>query len=527
LPYEEEIGRRRTFAIIAHPDAGKTTLTEKFLLYGGAIQMAGSVKARRAQRSATSDWMKIERERGISVTSTVLQFEYEGYKVNLLDTPGHQDFGEDTYRTLMAADAAIMLLDGGKGVEPITEKLYAVCKLKGLPVFTFVNKMDRPALSPLQILDELRSKLGLDAYAVNWPIGSGPGFCGVLDRATGVANLFERQEGGSKEALSRFSTLDDPAVETKIGADGIKLLKDEVEMLAHAGMEHDDELVQAGLLSPVFFGSAVTNFGVEQLLKGFLKLGPPPHGRETRGGTVAPDDARFSAFVFKTQANMDPKHRDRIAFLRVVSGRFEGGMEAWHNRLGRPFRLSNPKEFFGRERETVTEAFAGDILGLMNAGNLRIGDSLTEDKAMSFPGIPRFQAEHFGILRCAPSSRKAFNKGLEELLQEGAIQGFQDPNSAGNDLLLGAVGPLQFEVLQYRLENEYSAKTDLEKLPYKLARWIQGPDEAIEALRSASTCRLAQDLDHQWVGLFRDVWSMEGTQRNHDKLKFLMVAPVR
>jgi peptide chain release factor 3 len=527
MSLHEEVIRRRTFAIIAHPDAGKTTLTEKFLLYGGAIQMAGSVKARRAQRSATSDWMSIERERGISVTSTVLQFEYEGYKVNLLDTPGHQDFGEDTYRTLLAADAAIMLLDGGKGVEPITEKLYAVCKLKGLPVFTFVNKMDRPALSPLQILDELKSKLGLDAYPVNWPIGSGPGFCGVIDRASGQATVFERQEGGSKEALSRLSDLDDPAIDAKIGADGVKLLRDELEMLDTMGLGHDDELVDAGLISPVFFGSAVTNFGVEQLLKGFLKLGPPPKAREARGGAeLKPEDDRFSAFVFKTQANMDPKHRDRIAFLRVVSGRFEGGMEAWHSRLGRPFRLSNPKEFFGRERETVTEAFAGDILGLMNAGNLRIGDSLSSDKAVVFPGIPRFEAEHFGIVRCAPSSRKAFNKGLEELLQEGAIQGFQDPNSPGNDLILGAVGPLQFEVLQYRLANEYGAKTDLEKLPYRLARWVQGPDEAIEALRSTSICKLATDMDGQWVALFRDPWSLEGVLRNHAKLKFLAIAPV-
>ena len=523
----EEIGRRRTFAIIAHPDAGKTTLTEKFLLYGGAIQMAGSVKARRAQRAVTSDWMAIERERGISVTSTVLQFEYGGFKVNLLDTPGHQDFGEDTYRTLLAADAAIMLLDGGKGVEPVTEKLYAVCKLKGLPVFTFVNKMDRPALEPLQILDELRAKLGLDAYPVNWPIGSGPSFCGVVDPPTREALLFERQEGGAKEALSRRAGLDDASIEAKVGAESLRALEQELDMLASSGLQHDEEMVQEGLLSPVFFGSAVTNFGVEALLKGFLALGPPPHARALKGGApLAPQDERFSAFVFKSQANMDPRHRDRIAFLRVVSGRFEGGMQAWHSRLQREVRLNNPKEFFGRERDTVTEAFPGDILGIMNSGNLRIGDTLSSAKDLLFPGVPRFPCEHFGVLRCAPSARKAFAKGLEELLQEGAIQGFKDPGAAGNDLLLGAVGPLQFEVLQYRLLNEYGAKTDLEKLDYKVARWIQGPPEALTALRGAGTCRVVEDMDTRSVALFRDPWSLENAKRNHARLDFLSVAPV-
>lgn len=527
MSLDTEIKRRRTFAIIAHPDAGKTTLTEKFLLYGGAIQMAGSVKARKAQRSATSDWMAIEKERGISVTSTVLQFEYEGYKVNLLDTPGHQDFGEDTYRTLLAADAAIMLLDAGKGVEPVTEKLYAVCKLKGLPVFTFVNKMDRPSLAPLQILDELKSKLGLDAYPVNWPIGNGPSFCGVIQPGAEQALIFERQDGGAKEALSREAGLDDPYIGAKVGPDSVRDLREELAMLATMSLQHDDELVEAGLLSPVFFGSAVTNFGVEALLKGFLKLGPPPHPRDLKGGErLQPDDDRFSAFVFKTQANMDPRHRDRIAFLRVMSGRFEGGMEAWHARLGKPVRLSNPKEFFGRERDTVTEAFAGDILGIMNSGTLRIGDCLSSDKDLRFPGVPRFPAEHFGILRCAPSSRKAFNKGLEELLQEGAIQGFRDPAAAGNDLVLGAVGPLQFEVLQYRLSGEYGAKTDLERLTYKVARWAKADAEALEALKAANTCRLLEDLDGHPVALFRDPWTFESTQRNHSKVTFLNVAPV-
>jgi peptide chain release factor 3 len=327
--------------------------------------------------------------------------------------------------------------------------------------------------------------------------------------------------------LSRPADLDDPSIEAKLEAEDLKALRTELAMLATMGMGHDDEMVQAGLLSPVFFGSAVTNFGVEPLLRGFLALGPPPHERALRGGAaIQPGDERFSAFVFKTQANMDPRHRDRIAFLRVVSGRFEGGMQAWDSRLQREVRLNNPKEFFGRERDTVTEAFAGDILGIMNSGQLRIGDSLASVRELGFPGVPRFPCEHFGVLRCAPSARKAFAKGLEELLQEGAIQGFRDPAAAGNDLLLGAVGPLQFEVLQYRLLNEYGAKTDLEKLDYKVARWLQGPPDALALLRGAGTCRVVEDMDGRFVALFRDPWSLESAQRNHARVGFLSVAPV-
>ncbi len=521
-----EVGRRRTFAIISHPDAGKTTLTEKFLLYGGAIQLAGSVKARRAERAATSDWMKIEQERGISVTSTVLQFDYEGYRVNLLDTPGHQDFGEDTYRTLMAADAAIMLLDGGKGVEPVTEKLYAVCRMRKIPVFTFINKMDRPSLEPLQLHDEIRDKLGLENSPYNWPIGSGPSFCGVVDRATREVVLFERNEGGSKQAGSRVASLEDPLVEQKVGAEGVKKIREELAMLEQMALPFDEELVGSGQLSPVFFGSAVTNFGVEQLLRHFLRLGPPPAARLSDAGTVNPEDPAFTGFVFKTQANMDPRHRDRIAFIRVVSGKYEGGMEALNARSGRTVRLANPKEFFGRDRETVAEAYGGDILGIMNQGQLAIGDSLSAGKPLKFPGIPRFSPEHFCILHCAPSSRKAFSKGIEELLEEGLVQGLRDPSAAGNDVILAAVGPLQFEVMQHRLKNEYRADTKMDPMPYKLARWISGPAAAVEALRGASTVRLVQDMQGHLVGLFRDQWSMEGVLRNHPKLEFSPIAPV-
>lgn len=523
---KSEVLRRRCFAIISHPDAGKTTLTEKFLLYGGAIQLAGSVKARRAQRSATSDWMKIEQERGISVTSTVLQFDYQGYRVNLLDTPGHQDFGEDTYRTLMAADAAIMLLDGGKGVEPVTEKLYAVCKMRQIPVFTFVNKMDRPALEPLQLHDEIRMKLGLENTPYNWPIGSGPSFCGVVDRQTREVTLFERSEGGSKQAESRSASLDDPMVESKIGLEGIKKIKEELQMLESETLPFDPDLVNSGQLSPVFFGSAVTNFGVEQVLAAFLKLGPPPGPRQSDQGTVSPEDEALTGFVFKTQANMDPRHRDRIAFIRLCSGHFQGGMDVFNSRLQRNVRLANPKEFFGRDRETITEAYAGDILGIMNQGQLQIGDTLSTGKPMRFPGIPRFSPEHFCVLRCAPSARKAFNKGLEELLQEGAVQGLKDKSASGNDFILGAVGPLQFEVMQHRLKNEYKAETTMDSMPYKIARWIKGPEEALDQLKGASTVRILEDLNGNTVGLFRDPWSMENVVKNNPKLEFTPIAPV-
>ena len=401
----------RTFAIISHPDAGKTTLTEKLLLYGGAIQMAGSVKARRAQRSATSDWMKIEQERGISVTSTVLQFEYDNYRVNLLDTPGHQDFGEDTYRTLMAADAAVMLLDGGKGVEPVTEKLYAVCRMRQIPVFTFINKMDRPALEPLQLHDEIRAKLGLENTPYNWPIGNGPSFCGVVDRFSREVTLFERADGGSKQASSRSAALEDPQVEAKIGLEGIKKIKEELQMLEQMTLPLDAELVASGQLSPVFFGSAVTNFGVEQLLQAFLKMAPAPGPRQSESGPVQPEDEDFSGFVFKTQANMDPRHRDRIAFIRICSGNFEGGMEVLNGRSGKTVRLANPKEFFGRERETITDAYAGDILGIMNQGQLLIGDTLSSGKKVSFPGIPRFSPEHFCVLQVRPLGAQGFQQG--------------------------------------------------------------------------------------------------------------------
>jgi peptide chain release factor 3 len=530
----KETRRRRTFAIISHPDAGKTTLTEKLLLYGGAIQMAGSVRARRNQRRATSDWMAIEQERGISVTSTVLQFEYQGCRCNLLDTPGHQDFSEDTYRTLMAADAAIMLIDAGKGVEPQTEKLYAVCKLRKIPIFTFINKMDRPALEPLQLLDEIEAKLGLATWPANWPIGNGPSFCGVYDRMGGGLHLFDRQEGGAKAALVRLSNLDDPALPQQIGPQATQNLREELALIEQLGIGYVPELVTSGDLSPVFFGSAMTNFGVQQLLDRFLELGPCPGPRQAtgaEGGLVRPEDELFSAFVFKTQANMDPHHRDRVAFFRICSGAFSEGMEVVNARSGKVLRLSKPREFFGRERETAEEGFAGDVLGIVHSGAVLIGDTLHSPLPggghLRFSGMPRFSPEHFGVLRAAsPAHRKSFVKGLAELLEEGAVQGLRDAEAMGNDLILAAVGPLQFEVMQYRLRAEYGADTNLEMMPYHLARWISGEKVDQDELAASTAVRCVQDLQGRLVALFRDPWSMEHIVQKHPKLVFSSVAIV-
>ncbi len=527
MNFLDEINRRRTFAIISHPDAGKTTMTEKLLLYGGAIQMAGSVRARRNQRRAVSDWMAIEQERGISVTSTVLQFDYQGFRLNLLDTPGHEDFSEDTYRTLMAADFAIMLIDGGKGVEPQTEKLYRVCAMRRIPVFTFVNKMDRPALEPLQLLDEIEKKLGLACFAANWPIGNGPSFRGLYERSSGDIHFFERQEGGAKAARVRVSTLDDPALPGMIGPEGASALREELEMLRQLGLEYDPELVADGSLSPLFFGSAMTNFGVQLLLDAFLKMGPPPMPRASSAGQVLPGGEEFSAFVFKTQVNMDPRHRDKIAFLRVCSGRFQEGMEAYNARSRRPVRLSKPREFFGRERDSAEEAFPGDIVGLVHSGQLLIGDTLTGGRDLRFTGIPSFSPEHFGVLRAAtPSVRKPFVKGLESLLEEGAVQALRDPKAMGNDLILAAVGPLQFEVIQYRLRSEYGADSTLERLPYKMARWVSGPEGPLAQLAQSSTLRCVQDLKGSVVAMFRDPWSAENAAQKYPELKFSEVAPL-
>ena len=468
---EMEIKRRRTFAIISHPDAGKTTLTEKFLLYGGAIAQAGEVKGKRA-RAATSDWMEIERQRGISVTSSVMQFQHDGYCVNILDTPGHQDFSEDTYRTLMAADSAVMVIDAAKGVEPQTRKLFKVCAMRNIPIFTFINKMDRETRDPLELCEEVEKELGIDTYAVNWPIGCGKEFKGVYDRQKARILLFAG-EGHGKKAASTEVRLDDPELKDLIGEERWRILRDEVELLG-AGREYDLEAVRAGKLSPVFFGSALTNFGVEPFLEHFLEMTTPPLNRMSDCGEIDAFSPDFSAFVFKIQANMNKAHRDRIAFMRVCSGRFEREAEVYHMQSGKKLRLSQPQQMLAAEREIIDEAYAGDIIGVFDPGIFSIGDTVTvPSKKFRFMGIPTFEPEHF--MRVSPMDtmkRKQFIKGTEQIAQEGAIQIFKLPYAGMEEVIVGVVGTLQFDVFEYRMKNEYGVNLRMTGLPYDHLRRI-------------------------------------------------------
>lgn len=463
---------RRTFAIISHPDAGKTTLTEKFLLYGGAIDLAGTVTARKDQRATSSDWMELEKQRGISISSTLLQFDYGGYRVNLLDTPGHKDFSEDTYRVLTAVDAAVMVIDAGKGVEAQTRKLFEVCKRRGVPIFTFMNKCDRPTREPLELIDELERVLGIEAFPMNWPLGSGPEFRGVYDRLAHQVHLFERTKRGAFEAPVSVGGLDDPALLAKLDSPSHAEALDEIRMLDGAGAAFDPAAVMAGRVTPVFFGSAMNNFGVQLLLDGFLRYSSPPTPRMSSAGLIRPDDNRFSGFVFKIQANMDPRHRDRIAFLRVVSGTFERDMFVVHPRSGRRVRLGNATKLFGNQRETVERAVAGDVVGLVGNDLFGIGDTLTDDRTIVFDEIPEFTPECFAYLHNPqPGNYKRFNLGLEQLLREGVARRFESVGGAQKVALLAAVGPLQFEVLVYRLQNEYGAESRIENAPWSIARW--------------------------------------------------------
>jgi len=521
-----QIQRRRTFAIISHPDAGKTTLTEKLLLYGGAIHLAGSVKARRASRYATSDWMELERQRGISVTSSVLQFEYDGYAVNILDTPGHQDFSEDTYRTLAATDSAVMLIDGAKGVEAQTRKLFKVCRQRGIPIFTFVNKLDRETRPPLELLDELEQVLGIRSCPINWPVGCGNAFRGVFDRVRSQFLLFESGHHGTKMAPMQGSGADDPKVRALMPQSTHEALTEELALLDVAGDPLDSDRIRRGELSPVFFGSAMTNFGVLPFLEGFLGMAPCPSGFDTPGGKLEPDDARFSAFVFKIQANMDPAHRDRIAFLRVCSGRFTKGMTARHVRLGKDLRLANPQQFMAQERTSVEEAFAGDIVGLFAPGHFRIGDTLCTGEPVEFAGIPQFPPEHFSRIRVKDAmKRKQMTKGLEQLAQEGAIQVFRQRGFGERDPVIGAVGQLQFDVLKFRLEHEYGVAPMLDPLPYVHARWIEGAAYDPRELERNESVSCVEDRDGRAVALFRSDWALRWTCENFPTLTFREVGP--
>ena len=522
---KHEYERRRTFAIISHPDAGKTTLTEKLLLYGGAIHTAGAVKARRAQRAATSDWMELEKKRGISVTSSALQFEHGGIRYNLLDTPGHQDFSEDTYRTLMAADCAIMLIDAAKGVEEQTKKLFHVCRMRGTPIVTFVNKLDRPARDPFELMSEVEDVLGLATVPVTWPVGSGDLFKGVYDRQGKRVLLFERTAKHATKAPVKVSGLEDATIDELIGAEEAEELRGSVELLEGAGDAWDRARFLAGEISPVFFGSAFTNFGVEPFLEDFADICPPPGPRDTSEGTVQPGDERFTAFIFKVQANMDPSHRDRIAFMRVVSGKFESGMRVHHYRLGKQIRLARAEQLFADERQTVHEAWAGDVVGLHDPGIFRIGDTLATGGPLTFDSVPRFSPEHFARLRLVdPMKRKQMQKGLTELSEEGTVQLFFEPGRE-KDPILGVVGQLQFEVLSYRLEHEYGARVALDRLGYAFARWVLEASSPKE-LTERRVPLAVTDIDGRPVALMRDRWELERLQRDNAEWTFRETAPI-
>ena len=522
----EAVARRRNFAIISHPDAGKTTLTEKLLLYGGAIQQAGAVKAKGEQRKVTSDWMELEKQRGISITSTVLQFDYSGSTINLLDTPGHQDFSEDTYRTLAAADNAVMLEDAAKGLEPQTRKLFEVCRMREIPIFTFINKMDRPGREPLELLDEIEQELGLACWPVNWPIGSGDRFRGVIDRRTRQVILFERAERGrasEEKVLSVQEARDTGAVEAEL----LDQALEELELLEGAGADLDLELVHGGELSPVFFGSAMTNFGVRPFLDAFLELAQKPIARTSSAGAIEPVAPGFSGFVFKLQANMDPRHRDRVAFVRVCSGKFEKDMAVQHARTGRTIRLSRPQKLFGQDREVVEDAYPGDVIGLNNPGMFAIGDTLYVGPRLEYEGIPCFSPEIFAWLRNPnPSAFKSFRKGVNELREEGAVQILYDTDESKRDPILAAVGQLQLEVVQYRLENEYGVQTRLEPLGFSVARWVVGGWPALEQVGRIFNCKTVRDAWNRPVLLFKNDWNLNQLREDHPELELSAVAPV-
>ena len=526
---EDAVKTRRTFAIISHPDAGKTTLTEKLLLYGGAIHLAGSVKSRRAARHATSDWMKLEQERGISVTSSVMQFEYEGYHINLLDTPGHEDFSEDTYRTLVAADSAVMLLDNRRGVEDRTRQLFAVCKRRRMPIFTFVNKCDRVGEDPLKLVSDVEADLGIACHPVTWPIFREDVFVGVYDRRRKLVHLFERAEDhGASRAEVHVGSLDDPSLANVLGEAAHHRLVQDIHLLDEAGHPFDEDAVLAGDLSPVFFGSALTNFGVEPFLREFLELAPVPAPRESSLGEVTPTDEQFTGFVFKIQANMDAKHRDRVAFVRICSGRFEAGMQVKHVRSGKMIRLASPQQFLARERTAVEEAWPGDVIGVMDRGTLRIGDTLSESADLEFSGIPRFAPEHFArIVLLDPMKRKQLDAGLRQLTEEGAAQVFftSGTETSGPTPIVGAVGMLQFDVMLHRLEHEYGAQCRIERISARYPRWVTGPAAEIERIARDRGRTLLYDAKGNPLILFEDSWALRWTLERETSVTYHEIAP--
>ncbi len=526
-----EVARRRTFAIISHPDAGKTTLTEKLLLYGGALQLAGSVTARKNQSASASDWMELERKRGISISSTVLHFDYEGRRINLLDTPGHKDFSEDTYRVLTAVDAAVMVIDAAKGIESQTRKLFEVCRLRGIPILTFINKLDRETRDLLELIDEIESTLQIHAFAVNWPMGVGARFRGVYDRTTQEAHMYERTVRGAYKAPVHVAGIDDPTVKDALDADSYHHFVEQLGILDAAGAGFDRADALTGGTTPVFFGSAVNNFGVQLLLDALLEHAPAPAPRRTNAGLVEPDKDSFSGFVFKIQGNMDPKHRDRVAFVRVCSGRFTRDLSVIHSRTGKSYRLANAHKIFGRDREIIEEAYAGDVIGLVGYSDFGIGDTLTEDPAVVFDEIPRFAPECFArISNPNPAKYKPFAKGLEQLLREGVVRALQ-PRDAGDSktTLLAAVGPLQFEVTQFRLQSEYGVESRLEPMPWTLARWIgpKTPPGALDAVGLPMQSVRVRDEEGGEMILFPTPWSLQYLSEKHPEIELLRLPPAK
>ena len=517
-----EVIRRRTFAIISHPDAGKTTLTEKLLLYGGSIDVAGAIRGRKTARAARSDWMELEKQRGISVSSTVLGFEYEGCQVNLLDTPGHHDFSEDTYRTLMAADCAVMVIDLAKGIEAQTEKLFRVCGLRKIPVLTFVNKVDRRGKDALSILDEVEEKFGIKTVPQNWPMGTGPDFRGVIDLESQSAHLFETRD--NQRQIAFRSVPFEELHQTNTPLDVIATCREEVALIRETCEKFDRQEFLAGKQTPVFFGSALTNYGIEHFLRGFLALCPPPGPRVSDQGPVEAIRSEFSGFVFKIQANLDPKHRDRVAFVRVCSGQFQRDMDVVHCRTGKKLRLNRAHRVFGQDRVTMDEAFAGDVIGLVNPGEFQLGDTICEGRPLNFEPLPQFSPEHFAVLRTPDTARrKQFQRGLEQLIEEGAIQMFLDPQAARREPMLAAVGELQFDVVRFRLESEYSTPTEMQWLPYKMARWISNQPIRPQDLRVPSSAIAVQDQLGFTAILFRSQWDANYFQDNNPDIQLAAV----
>ena len=517
----KEVEKRRTFAIISHPDAGKTTLTEKFLLYGGAIQQAGTVKGKKNSRHATSDWMEIEKQRGISVTSSVLQFNYDGFCINILDTPGHQDFSEDTYRTLMAADSAVMVIDASKGVEAQTRKLFKVCAMRHIPIFTFINKLDRDAKDPYELMEEIEAELGIKTTAINWPIGSGKEFRGVFEREKQEVIEFDSGKRGNRDmAVSNRFDINDPELKNFVSESQYAQLMDDVELLDGASEPFDLDLVRKGELSPVFFGSALTNFGVEPFLEHFLEMTTSPLARKSGDKEIDPFNKNFSAFVFKIQANMNKMHRDRMAFMRIVSGKFEKGMEVYHVQGGKKIKLNQSKQLMANDRETVEEAYAGDVIGVFDPGIFSIGDTiLTGSDRFAFEGIPTFAPEHFATIRNKDSmKRKQFVKGIEQIAKEGAIQIFQSPYGGMDEIYVGVVGVLQFEVLEHRLRTEYNVEVDRIDLPYQYIRWIGNETVDLNSLNLSSDTRKVQDLKGNFLLLFTNEWGIRWATKNNPEL---------